>query len=130
MPRPRALDERLATDAFHLAQVIELKVVLHSPWPPYPSRSLCVSFLTDHNIGHPLSCSLVIIEPLLNAKQRALPAWISWKAHVELVTLTVQHQLTIADVQMLDQLVVKHSELFDQVSTHAAIARHASSVRV
>ena len=64
-----------------------------------------------------------MLEPLLNANQKAHPAWASWLKLVELFTLCVQHELEVSDIQRIDDLQVEHSELFDRVPEYAGLKR-------
>jgi hypothetical protein len=56
--------------------------------------------------------SVAIIEPLLTEKGRSHPCWQSWLAHRSLLSKCLQHAFTRADVELVQQLVDKHEELF------------------
>ena len=67
--------------------------------------------------------SIQIIDPLLTAEMRANPAWVSWCKLVELWSVVVQHELQVSDVQRIDDLVLEHSALFDQVPQYSGLKR-------
>ena len=54
---------------------------------------------------------------------RSHPAWASWLCLVELFSVVVQHSLTMADIERLDDLVLQHSALFDAVPQYAGLKR-------
>lgn len=58
--------------------------------------------------------SIGIIEPFLPLEaQRNDPAWLSWKKHVEYLTLALAHSFDRAsDLPLLSQLVKEHHELY------------------
>ena len=74
-----------------------------------------------------LSCarSIEILDPLLSEEMRRSPAWASWVALVELWSVVVQHSLTAADVERIDDLQLKHSALFDQVPEYSGLRPEA-----
>ena len=59
--------------------------------------------------------SLEVLDPLLTPAMRAHPAWASWAKLVKLYSLVVQHELSVADIERIDDLVLAHSAQFDQV---------------
>ena len=54
---------------------------------------------------------------------RADPAWRSWTKLVELFLLTIKHSHTVAEIEMLDDLQLQHSALFDQVWEYKGLKR-------
>ena len=54
---------------------------------------------------------------------RAHPAWASWVKLVELYTVVVQHKLEVSDVQLIDDLQVEYTALFDQVPQYVGLKR-------
>ena len=70
-----------------------------------------------------LLCSPALLEPLLTAEMRAHPAWLSWLKLVELFSVTVQHELVVADVEEIDDLQLAHSAAFDAVPEYAGLKR-------
>jgi hypothetical protein len=64
-----------------------------------------------------------LIYPLLSEKARTHPAWLCWCKLVEVWTLVVQHEISRADIERLDDLIVEHSTLFDQVPQYATLKR-------
>ena len=54
---------------------------------------------------------------------KAHPAWASWCKLVELWALVVQHELAPSDVERIDDLVLAHSELFNQVPEYNGMRR-------
>ena len=60
---------------------------------------------------------------MLTDKMREHPAWACWVKFVEVFTLAEQHEITVADIQKLDNLVVEHSELFDKVPEYHGLKR-------
>jgi hypothetical protein len=59
-----------------------------------------------------------LLNPLLTDEMRAHPAWRCWLKHVELIACALQHKFALTDVKTIDDLVVEHSGLFDQVPNH------------
>jgi hypothetical protein len=47
----------------------------------------------------------------------------SWLKLVELFTIVVQHKLNVSDVELVDNLVLEHSALFDAVSAYNGLKR-------
>ena len=75
--------------------------------------------------------SIHIFDPLLTAKMRRHPAWMSWLKMVELFLAVIQHKLSMADARRIDDLQIEHSQLFDQVGEYsvASSARSTTSSR-
>ena len=49
--------------------------------------------------------SIAMIEPLLNEQEKRRPSWMSWTAHVRLLTFVLRHSFSLADVETLQVLV-------------------------
>ena len=64
-----------------------------------------------------------ILGPLLTPKMLAHPAWLSWLKLVELFTLSIQHTLTVADIERIDTLHLEHSACFDKVPEYHGLKR-------
>ena len=54
---------------------------------------------------------------------RRHPAWLSWLKLVELFSLTVQHSLSVSDIERIDDLQIEHSQLFDRVPEYNGLKR-------
>ena len=54
---------------------------------------------------------------------RASPAWASWVKLAELFSLSVQHSLSVSDIERIDDLQLEHSALFDQVPQYDGLKR-------
>jgi hypothetical protein len=52
-----------------------------------------------------------------------MPSWRSWKKLVEVYASFVQSEFTQEDIERIDDLVVQHSQLFDQVPVYAGLKR-------
>jgi hypothetical protein len=71
-----------------------------------------------------LSCrSPAILTPLLTQSMRSHGAWKSWLKLVELFTIVVQHKMNVSDVELVDDLVLEHSALFDAVAVYNGLKR-------
>ena len=53
----------------------------------------------------------------------AHPAWKSWCKLVQLFGLTCLHELEVTDVHRLDDLILEHSKLFDEVTEYEGLKR-------
>ena len=53
-----------------------------------------------------------MISPLLSAEQQRRPSWISWTAHVRLLTFVLRHSFTPADLDTLDVLINDYDAKF------------------
>ena len=53
----------------------------------------------------------------------AHPAWSSWCKLVEVYSVAAQHELEVTDIELLDDLVLDHSNLFDQVPEYVGYKR-------
>ena len=102
--------------------------------PPFPDKlkkgiaggkpnSSSVARLTGSQCMHFALESVNIIDPLLNDELRMNPAWISWVKLAELFTLSVQHELHYDDIKGIDDLVLEHSRLFDEVPEYNGLKR-------
>lgn len=67
--------------------------------------------------------SIDIFDPILTPAMRDHPAWVSWCKLVEVWSVVVQHKLNTSDVKRIDDLCLKHSELFDQVPQYAGLKK-------
>ena len=67
--------------------------------------------------------SIEILDPVLTDAMRAHPAWASWVALVQLFTAVVQHTMHVDDVERIDDLQFKYSQLFDQVPEYHGLKR-------
>lgn len=67
--------------------------------------------------------SVKVISPLLTPKMRDHPAWHSWVKLVELWSLVLKHELTVADVERIDDLQYEHAVLFASVPQYAGMKR-------
>jgi hypothetical protein len=54
---------------------------------------------------------------------RTHPAWLSWLKLVELFTVAIKHELSMADLKRMDELQLEHSALFDQVIEYTGLKR-------
>ena len=54
---------------------------------------------------------------------RTHPAWRSWLKLVEFFTVMFQHELSVSDIERLDELQLQHSALFDAVPEYAGMKR-------
>ena len=68
-------------------------------------------------------CSFQILNPLLTDEMRSNPAWLSWLKLVEIFTLVIQHELHVDDIETIDDLVLEHSKLFDNVPEYNGLKR-------
>ena len=102
--------------------------------PPFPDKlkkgiaggkpdSSSTARLTGSQCMHFTLESIKIIDPLLNDEIRANPAWISWVKLVELFTHSVQHKMHCDDLELIDDLVLEHSRLFDEVPEYNGLKR-------
>ena len=64
-----------------------------------------------------------LLKPLLTAEMTAHPAWRSWLCLVKLFGITVQHSITVADIELVDDLQLQHSAAFDAVYEYAGLKR-------
>ena len=64
-----------------------------------------------------------ILDPLLTPAMRADPAWLSWLKLVELFAHVVQHSLHVDDIERIDDMVLEHSRLFDEVPQYNGLKR-------
>ena len=72
----------------------------------------CCPALTLETDGRDAPCSsrsAQILEPILTAQMKAHPAWASWLKLVELFTYTLQMELKVDDVKVIDNLQLQHS---------------------
>ena len=53
-----------------------------------------------------------MIDPLLDAAERARPSWKSWKAHVRLLSFCLRYSYVPTDEQLLNRLVLEFLTLF------------------
>tara|TARA_B110001452_G_C14982603_1_gene343459 strand:+ start:140 stop:553 length:414 start_codon:yes stop_codon:yes gene_type:complete len=67
--------------------------------------------------------SIEILTPILTPEMRRHPAWRSWCKLVELYTLVIKHELTVAEIERIDDLQVKHSAMFDAVWEYNGLKR-------
>ena len=44
---------------------------------------------------------------------RAHPAWASWCKLVQLFSVSIQHELAVTDIELMDDLVLEHAALFN-----------------
>tara|TARA_B110000238_G_C16084418_1_gene420943 strand:- start:167 stop:1399 length:1233 start_codon:yes stop_codon:yes gene_type:complete len=79
--------------------------------------------MSSHEVHHWSLHSMQVIGPLLNDVQKSSPAWLSWCALVQLFTLAVQHDFQKEDLERLDDLVLQHSRLFDEVPSYRGTKR-------
>ena len=52
---------------------------------------------------------------------KAHPAWRSWLCLVRLFGVTVQHSISVDDIELVDDLQLKHSAAFDAVHEYAGL---------
>ena len=64
-----------------------------------------------------------VIGPLLTEEMPTSPEWLCWLKLVELYTLSVQHTLTMRDIQRLDDLQLEHTELFHKVLQYRGLRK-------
>ena len=64
-----------------------------------------------------------VLEPLLTPEMKAHPAWRSWLCLVRLFGVTVQHSISVADIELVDDLQLQHSAAFDAVAEYAGLKR-------
>jgi hypothetical protein len=84
----------------------------------------CIPLRDAFPCVHSLACrSVEILQPLLTRQMQGHPAWISWLKLVELFSVVIQHELTVADVEHVDNLVLEHSRLFDEVPEYNGLKR-------
>ena len=67
-----------------------------------------------------------ILEPLLTPQMKAHPAWRSWLCLVRLFGVTVQHSISVADIELVDDLQLQHSAAFDAVAEYAGLNPQAA----
>ncbi len=67
--------------------------------------------------------SIQLLTPLLTEEMRSHPAWRSWVALVELYSLLVQHEFSVSDVELIDELQLAHSAAFDCVPEYSGLKR-------
>ena len=80
--------------------------------------SQCMHF-TLHS--HDIFCGGT--SPLLTHQMQADPAWRSWLKLTELYTKTIQHKLHVSDVEVVDDLQLEYSKLFDAVPEYNGLKR-------
>ena len=54
---------------------------------------------------------------------KAHPAWRSWLSLVRLFGVTVQHSISVDDIELVDDLQLQHSAAFDAVHEYAGLKR-------
>ena len=64
-----------------------------------------------------------IMTPLLTDEMLRHPAWSSWVKLVELYSVFAQHELSHADIELMDDLQLEYMELFDQVPEFVGLKR-------
>ena len=67
--------------------------------------------------------SFQILDPIITDEMRADPAWVCWLKLVELFTLTIQHTLHVNGIKLVDDAVLEHSRLFDNVPEYNGLKR-------
>ena len=67
--------------------------------------------------------SIEIFTPLLTPDLLRHPAWASWCKLVELFSVVVQHKLTVQDVQVIDDLQLEYTRLFNLVPEYVGYRR-------
>ena len=65
----------------------------------------------------------MLLDPLLTDEMRTHPAWRSWLKLVEFFALLFQHEHSLSDIDLLDDLQLEHSRLFDKVPQYAGMKR-------
>ena len=61
--------------------------------------------------------------PLLTNAMRLHPAWTSWVKLVELYSVFVKHELSVSNIEQLDDLQVEYMRMFDQVPEFVGLKR-------
>ena len=61
--------------------------------------------MTAAEVMHFAMNSVALIDPLLDAASRTRPSWISWKAHVRVLSFCLRHAYIPSDVFILERLV-------------------------
>ena len=69
---------------------------------PHPD---CTFPGTAHQVLEFALCSLLVLEPLIPEEYRDHRAWMSWKLHVEMLTLLMGSSFTRNDVVYLDKII-------------------------
>ena len=91
------------------------------------SHAPCILHLTSQNTNTSVSVfgarSIEILAPLLTVAMVKHPCWRSWVKLVEIFTLTVKHSLTLAEIELIDDLQLQHSALFDNVYEYRGLKR-------
>ena len=67
--------------------------------------------------------SVALLTPLLTAEMRAHPAWRCWVKLVEVHSVFILHELTVSDIERLDDLQLEHAERFANVPEYAGLTR-------
>ena len=67
--------------------------------------------------------SVALLTPLLTAEMRAHPAWGCWVKLVEVHSVFILHELTVSDIERLDDLQLEHAERFANVPEYAGMTR-------
>ena len=66
---------------------------------------------------------MALLTPLLTAEMRAHPAWRCWVKLVEVHSVFILHELTVSDIERLDDLQLEHAERFANVPDYAGLTR-------
>ena len=67
--------------------------------------------------------SVAILGPLMTEAMMRHPAWASWVKLVELFSFAIQHELPVGYSQRIDDLMLQHSALFDEVDQYVKLKR-------
>lgn len=74
----------------------------------------CVASSQQESCNHPRACSIALIAPLLSPQAQQSPKWISWKAHVRLVSFCMRNCFDArSDPDHLDMLINDFDSKFD-----------------
>ena len=99
---------------------------MHALFSAQVSAIACCPALTLETDGRDAPCSsrsAQILQPILTAQMMAHPAWASWLKLVELFAYTLQSELQVNDIKVIDTLQLQHSSLFDAVSEYNGLKR-------
>ena len=92
-----------------------------------PARLPCLNSLPQ---SHPICLrSISMIDPLLTDAKRSRPEWISWLAHVRLLTFCLQHSFTKDDLGVCDRLAEEYFAKFTLVPSYRHACLRAAPLR-
>lgn len=103
----------------------------HKPPPVWPSivkgsrdhcpeKGACMRYSGAQSL-HFMEESISLLEPLI--KNRKHPAWLSWRAHVQLMELLLAESFTPEAILAVDRAISKHQALYQAVPEYAGRMR-------